>query len=74
VAVANSATPNRMERNCAEGRQVLIGNLKLMQHEGIALDRLEAEARKLATTARPRYNTLVRAVNQSEAKPGEAFL
>jgi P-type Cu+ transporter len=31
-----------------EGRRVLIGNLKLMQREGIVLDRLEAEARRLA--------------------------
>jgi P-type Cu+ transporter len=31
-----------------EGRRVLIGNLKLMQREGIVLDRLEAEALRLA--------------------------
>jgi Cu+-exporting ATPase len=42
-----------------ESRQVLIGNLKLMQRENIALDRLEAEARKLADDGKtPMYVAL----------------
>jgi Cu+-exporting ATPase len=42
-----------------ERRQVLIGNLKLMQREGIALSRLEAEARRLADDGKtPMYVAL----------------
>jgi P-type Cu+ transporter len=42
------AVPGHGVDATVEGRRVLIGNLKLMQREGIVLDRLEAEARHLA--------------------------
>jgi Cu+-exporting ATPase len=53
------AIPGHGVAATVDGRQVLIGNLKLMQREGIALDRLEAEARKLADDGKtPMYVAL----------------
>jgi len=56
---AFEAVPGHGVIATVESRQVLIGNLKLMQHEGIALERLEAEARKLADDGKtPMYVAL----------------
>ena len=53
------AIPGHGVRATVERRQVLIGNLKLMERENIALDRLEAEARKLADDGKtPMYVAL----------------
>jgi len=57
--VAFEAVPGHGVIATVEDRQVLIGNLKLMQREGIALARLEAEARKLADDGKtPMYVAL----------------
>ncbi len=56
---AFEAVPGHGVIATVDGRQVLIGNLKLMQREGIALSRLEAEARKLADDGKtPMYVAL----------------
>ena len=53
------AIPGHGVAATVESRQVLIGNLKLMQRENIVLDRLEAETRKLADDGKtPMYVAL----------------
>ena len=59
AVTAFEAIPGHGVRATVERRPVLIGNLKLMQRENIALDRLEAEARKLADDGKtPMYVAL----------------
>ena len=58
---AFEAIPGHGVSASVEGRQILIGNLKLMQREAIVLERLEAEARKLADDGKtPMYIALER--------------
>jgi len=59
AVTAFEAIPGHGVRAMVERRPVLIGNLKLMQRENIALDRLEAEARRLADDGKtPMYVAL----------------
>jgi P-type Cu+ transporter len=56
---AFEAIPGHGVAATVDGRHILIGNLKLMQRESIGLDRLEAEARKLADDGKtPMYVAL----------------